>query len=143
MGALNALLRRAMAEAAASDRHEPTTYLVLLSLRILADEAHDAGPVNVEHDPRLLGHDGEDGVGRLPARHQRCDAAQGCLLLGQLAPGRLRGVSAPADPAGQLAEQYAGRDVGEQIPEVLGVREPVGTAKHWADCQRHRWNPPC
>src|SRR3989440_8218762 len=40
VGALNALLRRSMAEAAASDRHEPTTYLVLLSLRVLADEAH-------------------------------------------------------------------------------------------------------
>jgi len=40
VGALNALLRRAMAEAAASERREPTTYLVLLSLRALADEAH-------------------------------------------------------------------------------------------------------
>ena len=40
VGALNALLRRAMADAAASDRREPTTYLVLLSLRALADEAH-------------------------------------------------------------------------------------------------------
>jgi len=39
VGVLNAVLRRAMAEAAASDRHEPTPYLLLLSLRVLADEA--------------------------------------------------------------------------------------------------------
>jgi len=40
LGALNAVLRRSMAEAAANDRQEPTAYLVALSLRTLADEAH-------------------------------------------------------------------------------------------------------
>ncbi|HWE25907.1 MAG TPA: hypothetical protein VG496_18370, partial [Myxococcales bacterium] len=40
VGALNALLKRSIAEAAASDRREPTPYLVLLALRALADEAH-------------------------------------------------------------------------------------------------------
>jgi hypothetical protein len=40
LGVLNALLRRAMAEAEASERREPTVYLVLLSLRALADEVH-------------------------------------------------------------------------------------------------------
>ena len=38
--ALNAVLRRAIGEAAASDQHEPTPYLILLALRALADEAH-------------------------------------------------------------------------------------------------------
>ena len=40
LGALSAVLRRAMAEAAASDRREPTAYLLALSLRALSDEAH-------------------------------------------------------------------------------------------------------
>jgi hypothetical protein len=40
VGALNAVLRRAIAEAAATDRREPTPYLVFLALRAFADEAH-------------------------------------------------------------------------------------------------------
>ena len=38
--ALNAVLRRAVTEGAATGSHEPTKYLVLLALRALADEAH-------------------------------------------------------------------------------------------------------
>ena len=41
VGAINALLRRAMAEAASTERHEPAPYLVMLALRKLISKIVD------------------------------------------------------------------------------------------------------
>ncbi|MFL5310386.1 MAG: hypothetical protein ACJ79H_08045 [Myxococcales bacterium] len=108
VGALNALLRRAMAEAAASDRHEPTTYLVLLSLRVLADEAHGI-------------------LRKLPLSQPMQRVLHGAVATGLLIAARLDAREAGAfDPPGGAPCEAATQALGW----MGGLRHFTGSSSH-------------
>ena len=108
VGALNALLRRAMAEAAASDRHEPTTYLMLLSLRALADEAHGI----LRKVP----------LGQAMHRVFHAAVATGLLVAARLAAREAGAFDAPGGPLSEAATQA--------LSWMGGLRHFTGSSSH-------------
>jgi len=108
VGALNALLRRTVADAAGSDRQEPTTYLVLLSLRVLADEAHGI-------------------LRKLPQAQAVHRVFHGAVATGLLVAARLAAREAGAfdAPGGALSEAAT-----QALAWMGGTRHLAGSSSH-------------